>query len=70
MKGIQVSLDKRPGPFQTGDNHKNGVGSFKNFFFRTTWPILTNLGVVDSSLLKQIFKNLLLQNQLAKINQT
>jgi hypothetical protein len=44
MKGIQVCLNKRPGPFQRGDNHKNenGVGSFKNLQnhwakFNQTW---------------------------------
>jgi hypothetical protein len=30
MKGIEVCSNKGPGPFQRGDNRKNGVGSFKN----------------------------------------
>jgi hypothetical protein len=44
VKGIQVSSNKGPGPFQRGDNHKNvkmGWGHFKIFFSRTTGPILT-----------------------------
>jgi hypothetical protein len=28
--GIQVYSIKGPGPLQRGDNHKKGVGSFKN----------------------------------------
>jgi hypothetical protein len=30
VKGIQVCLNRGSGPFQRGDNRKNGVGSFKN----------------------------------------
>jgi hypothetical protein len=30
VKGIQVCSVRGPGPLQRGDNHKNGVGSFKN----------------------------------------
>jgi hypothetical protein len=38
VKGIKVCSIKGPGPLQRGDNKKckNGVGSFKNFFSRTT----------------------------------
>jgi hypothetical protein len=43
MKKIQVCLDKGLGPLQRGDNYKNGVGLFKIFFPRTTWPIFTRL---------------------------
>jgi hypothetical protein len=44
VKGIQVCSNKGPGPLQRGDNHNNGMGSFKIFFSRTTGPILTRLG--------------------------
>jgi hypothetical protein len=30
VKGILDSSNKGQGPFQRGDNYKNGVGSFKN----------------------------------------
>jgi hypothetical protein len=30
VKGILNCSNKGSGPFQRGDNHKNGVGSFKN----------------------------------------
>jgi hypothetical protein len=30
VKGILNCSNKGPGPLQRGDNHKNGVGSFKN----------------------------------------
>jgi hypothetical protein len=36
VKGIQVY--SRPGLLQRGDNHKNGVGSFKIFFVSTMKP--------------------------------
>jgi hypothetical protein len=45
VKGIQVCSNKRPGPLQRGDNHKNvkiGWGLLK-IFSRTTGPILTRL---------------------------
>jgi hypothetical protein len=44
MKEIQVCSDKRPGPLQRGNNHKNvkiGLGHLKIFSSRTTGPILT-----------------------------
>jgi hypothetical protein len=47
MKGIQVSSNKVPGPFQRGDDHKNikmWWGHLKIFFSRTTEPILNRLG--------------------------
>jgi hypothetical protein len=37
-----------PGPLLRGDNHKNvkmGWGHLDIFFSRTTWPILTRLGI-------------------------
>jgi hypothetical protein len=46
VKGIQVCSNKRSGPLQRGDNHKNvkmGWGHLKIFFSRTTEPILTRL---------------------------
>jgi hypothetical protein len=46
MKGIHVCSNKRPLPFQRGDNNKNvkiGWGQLKIFFSRTTGPILTRL---------------------------
>jgi hypothetical protein len=46
VKGIQVCLNKGPGPLQNGDDHKNvkmGWGHLK-IFSRTTEPILTRLG--------------------------
>jgi hypothetical protein len=56
VKGIQVSSNKVPGPFQRGDNHKNVVGSFENLLiqnhwanFNQTWHI-SSLGGVDSIL--------------------
>jgi hypothetical protein len=33
-KGIQFFLIKGPGPLQRGDNHENGVGSFKNLIVK------------------------------------
>jgi hypothetical protein len=42
---------KGPGPLLRGDNHKNvkmGWGHLKNFFSRTTGPILTRLGINHS----------------------
>jgi hypothetical protein len=30
VKGILICSNKGTGPLQRGDNHKNGVGSFKN----------------------------------------
>jgi hypothetical protein len=48
MKGIQVCSYKGPGPLLRGDNHKNvkmGWGQLKIFFSRTTWTILTRLGI-------------------------
>jgi hypothetical protein len=47
MKGIQVSSNKGPGPFQRGDNHKNVKmewSHLKIFLSRTTGPILARLG--------------------------
>jgi hypothetical protein len=47
VKGIQFCSNKGSGPLQRGDNSKkckNGVGSFKIFFSRTTGPIFTRLG--------------------------
>jgi hypothetical protein len=44
MKGIQVYLNKGPGPLQRGEITKMGWGHLKIFFFRTTGPILTKLG--------------------------
>jgi hypothetical protein len=37
VKEIHVSLNKRPGPLQKGDNRKkckNGVGSFENIILK------------------------------------
>jgi hypothetical protein len=37
VKGILNCLNKRPGPFRRGDNHKkckNGVGSFKTLLLQ------------------------------------
>jgi hypothetical protein len=48
MKGIQDCSNKRPVPFQRGDNPKNvklGWGHLKIFFSRTAGPILTRLGI-------------------------
>jgi hypothetical protein len=36
VNGILNSSNKGPGPFQRGNNYKNGVGSFKNLLPRTT----------------------------------
>jgi hypothetical protein len=50
IKGIQVCSNKGPGPFLRGQNHKNVKmvwGHLKIFFPRTTWPILTRLGIND-----------------------
>jgi hypothetical protein len=47
VKGIQVCLNKGPGPLQRGVNHKNikmEWGHLKIFFSRTIGPILTRLG--------------------------
>jgi hypothetical protein len=47
MKGIQVSPNKGPVPFQRGDNHRNVKmrwGHLKIFFSGTNGPILTRLG--------------------------
>jgi hypothetical protein len=47
VKEIQVCTNKRPGPLQRGDNHKNvkmGWGHLKILFSRSTGPILTRLG--------------------------
>jgi hypothetical protein len=46
MKEIQVCSNKRPGPLQRGDNHKNakmGWGHLR-IFFRIIGPFLTRLG--------------------------
>jgi hypothetical protein len=48
VKGIQVCLNKGPGPLQRGNNHKNVKiwwGHLKIFLSRTTGPILTRLGI-------------------------
>ena len=37
MQGIQICSNKAPGPLQRGDNHKNVVGSFKNFLLHNHW---------------------------------
>jgi hypothetical protein len=34
VNGILNCSKKGPGPLQRGDNHKNGVGSFKNFLLQ------------------------------------
>jgi hypothetical protein len=47
VKGIQVFSNKGPGPIKRGDNHKNGVGSFK-IFSRTTGPNLKRLSTNHS----------------------
>jgi hypothetical protein len=48
VKGIQLYSNIGPGPVQRGDNHKNvkkmGWGQLR-IFSRTTWPILTRLGI-------------------------
>jgi hypothetical protein len=47
VKEIQVCSNKRPGPPQRGDNHKNVKmrwGHLRIFFSRTTGPILIRLG--------------------------
>jgi hypothetical protein len=41
MKGIQICLNKGPGPLQRRDNHKNikmGWGHLKIIFLRTLKP--------------------------------
>jgi hypothetical protein len=45
MKGIQVCSNKRPGPLQRGDNHKNVEKGWDHLkvFFRSTGPNLTRL---------------------------
>jgi hypothetical protein len=54
----EVCSNKGPGPLQRGDNHKNGVGSFKNLLqnhwanFNQTWHI-SSLGEGDISLSKE-----------------
>jgi hypothetical protein len=59
VKGIQVCSNKGPGPLQRGDNHKNGLGSFKNLFlqnhlanFNQTWH-KSSLEEEDFSVLKK-----------------
>jgi hypothetical protein len=37
VKGIQVCSNKGPGRLQRGDNHKNGMGSFKSLFLQNHW---------------------------------
>jgi hypothetical protein len=47
MKAIKVCSNKRPGPLQRGDNHKNvkiAWGNLKILFSRTTCVSLTRLG--------------------------
>jgi hypothetical protein len=46
VKGIQVCSNKRPGPLQMGDNHKNVKirWCLLKIFSRTTRSILTRLG--------------------------
>jgi hypothetical protein len=34
VRGILNCSNKGPGPFQRGDNYKNGVGSFKNLLLQ------------------------------------
>jgi hypothetical protein len=38
IKGILNCSNKGPGPLQKGDNYKNGLGSLKIFFSKTTDP--------------------------------
>jgi hypothetical protein len=55
VKGVQVCSNKRPGPLQRGDNHKNvkmGWVYFK-IFSRTIGPNLTRFGT-NYSLVKKI----------------
>jgi hypothetical protein len=42
VKGIQVCPNNGPGPLQRGDNHKNGLGSFKNFLLQNLTRLGTN----------------------------
>jgi hypothetical protein len=35
VKGIQICSIIGPGPLQRGDNHKNGVESFKNLILKS-----------------------------------
>jgi hypothetical protein len=57
MKENQVYSNKGPDPLQRGDNHKNGVGSFKNHL-QNHWANLnqtghkSSFGKGDSSLFK------------------
>jgi hypothetical protein len=37
VKGIQVYSNRGPGPLLRGDNHKNGMGSFKNLLLQNHW---------------------------------
>jgi hypothetical protein len=59
VKGIQVYSNKGPGLLQRGDNHKNGMGSFKNDFLQNHWVNFNQtwrksfLGKGDSSLFKE-----------------
>jgi hypothetical protein len=57
VKEIPVCSNKGLGPLQRGDNHKNGVGSFKNLplqnqraNFNQTWQ-KSSLGEGDLSLI-------------------